>query len=151
MRHLYLILGPNLNMLGTREEGHYGNLTLAEIQKKTESKCKDLNLKLTWLQSNKESEIVDIVHKATKDKADAIVINPGAFTHTSIAIADALKTFKNPIAEVHLSHVVSRESFRRPRLTSQSASIIIEGLGPLVFYIGIISVLERIKDGISNN
>ena len=134
-----------------REAHYYGSQTLAEITKSTESKVANLPVKLDWFQSNSEQEIVTKIQKCTKEAISGIVINPGAFTHTSIAIHDALKTFNGAIVEVHLSNVTSRESFRSPRLTSQAASIIIEGLGNKAFYIGIISLLERIEDGISNS
>jgi len=146
-----IILGPNLNMLGKRESQYYGDLTLDQIKKLTESKIQNLPVKIQWFQSNSESEIVEKIQACSKSSDSGIVINPGAYTHTSVAIHDALKTFKGPIVEVHLSNVTSRESFRSPRLTSQAASIIIEGLGKLAFYIGIISLLERIEDGISNS
>lgn len=138
-------------MLGKRESHFYGDLTLDQIKAFTEDKIKKLPVKIQWFQSNSETEIVEKIHQSTIKNDSGIIINPGAFTHTSIAIHDALKTFKGTVVEVHLSHVTSRESFRSPRLTSQAASIIIEGLGKLAFYIGIVSLLERIEDGISNS
>lgn len=151
MRHICVILGPNLNLLGKREADQYGNLSLDQIKELTEKKLSGKSIKLDWFHSNFEAEVVEKIHRCIDSKYDAIVINPGAFTHTSVAISDAMKSFKNPIAEVHMSHVTSREPFRRTRLTSLSASMIIEGLGHLAYYIGILSVIERLEDGISNN
>lgn len=138
-------------MLGQRESEVYGSKSLDQIKDFTIKKISSNDVQLDWFQSNSETEIINKIHECIRKNYDGLVINPGAFTHTSVAIHDALKTFKNTVAEVHMSHVSSRESFRLTRLTSPAASLIIEGLGYLVYYIGIISILERINHGIPNN
>ncbi len=110
MKRILIINGPNLNMLGRRDKKHYGNLTLKEINSLIKNGNKDLKFK--FVQSNYEGKIVTVIQKSL-NKFDAIVINPGAFTHTSVAIHDALEMFKGPIIEVHLSDVDNREDYRR--------------------------------------
>lgn len=110
MKRILIINGPNLNMLGRRDKKHYGNLTLKEINSLIKNGNKDLKFK--FVQSNYEGKIVTVIQKSL-NKYDAIVINPGAFTHTSVAIHDALEMFKGPIIEVHLSDVDNREDYRK--------------------------------------
>lgn len=110
MKRILIINGPNLNMLGRRDKKHYGNLTLKEINSLIKNGNKDLKFK--FFQSNYEGKIVTVIQKSL-NKYDAIVINPGAFTHTSVAIHDALEMFKGPIIEVHLSDVDNREDYRK--------------------------------------
>ncbi len=110
MKRILIINGPNLNMLGRRDKKHYGNLTLKEINSLIKNGNRDLKFK--FVQSNYEGKIVTIIQKSL-NKFDAIVINPGAFTHTSVAIHDALEMFKGPIIEVHLSDVDNREDYRK--------------------------------------
>ncbi len=110
MKRILIINGPNLNMLGRRDKKHYGNLTLKEINSLIKNGNKDLKFK--FFQSNYEGKIVTVIQKSL-NKFDAIVINPGAFTHTSVAIHDALEMFNGPIIEVHLSDVDNREDYRK--------------------------------------
>ncbi len=110
MKRILIINGPNLNMLGRRDKKHYGNLTLKEINSLIKNGNRDLKFK--FVQSNYEGKIVTVIQKSL-NKFDAIVINPGAFTHTSVAIHDALEMFKGPIIEVHLSDVDNREDYRK--------------------------------------
>ena len=105
-----VIHGPNLNMLGKREPGVYGNLTLEEINKKIRLRAAEVGLDVAITQSNSEAEIIDTIQK---DDYDVLVINPGAYTHTSIAIRDAISSVAKPTIEVHISNVYKREEFRR--------------------------------------
>ncbi len=134
MKKLFIINGPNLNLLGQREPDKYGTKTLAELQKYTESKLSKHSVELTWWQSNSESEIVEKVQALLSEKYDALIINPAAYSHTSIAILDALKILTIPIVEVHLTNVYNREPFRHSLLTAQASSIIMSGLGENAYY-----------------
>lgn len=128
-KRISVINGPNLNMLGTREPEIYGHHTLNDIEKLCINECKLLDFELvSFVQSNHEGELVDIIQKAKND-CDAIVINAAAYTHTSIAIHDALKIFDKPIAEVHISDPKTRESFRHISYIEPLASVIIKGKG----------------------
>jgi len=124
-----IINGPNLNMLGKREPDIYGTMTLKQIEVFTKKTCEHLNISQLWFQSNHEGKLIDRIHSLSKEKFDYLVINPGAFSHTSVALLDALKILTIPIAEVHLSNTYKRESYRHTLLTAQSATIIMKGLG----------------------
>lgn len=141
MKKILIINGPNLNMLGKREPEVYGTDTLEDIQLWTDSKIKD-KAQTTWFQSNIEGEIVDRIQQAHSEDFDALVINPGAYAHTSVAIHDALKILKIPIIEVHLSQVYRREEFRHTLLTAKAASVIMSGLGKQSYYIAIQSLVD---------
>ena len=110
---ILVINGPNLNMLGIREPDHYGVETYNDLCKKIESYCKEKNIEPELYQSNHEGDLVDRIQKAYFDKVDGIVINPGAYTHTSIALLDAVKSVSIPTVEVHISKVEEREDFRQ--------------------------------------
>jgi len=129
MASLLLINGPNLNLLGTREPSVYGETGLAEIEQRLGALAADLGHSLTCFQSNAEHEIVDTVQQAATDKVDFVLLNPGAFTHTSIAIRDALLAVGIPFIEVHLSNVFAREDFRHSSYFSDIAAGCIFGLG----------------------
>ena len=122
---IHIINGPNLNMLGQREENHYGKDTLKSVESKLEERYRENNL--LFFQSNHEGELVDYIQKVLA--TDRIVINAGAYTHTSVAIRDALLSVKVKFIEVHLSNIYSREEFRHKSLLSDIASGIIVGLG----------------------
>lgn len=128
-------------MLGVREPEVYGKDTLDDVMKFTEEKVKG-KAQLEWYQSNIEGEIVDRIQKAHSEKIDALIINPGGYAHTSVAIHDALKILKIPIIEVHLSQVYKREEFRHTLLTAKAASAIMGGLGKQTYYIAIYSQLH---------
>ncbi len=128
-----IINGPNLNMLGTREPEVYGSLTLEQIRDFTEAKLKDDQVILEWFQSNIEGEIVSKIQEATKSSFKALIINPGAYSHTSVAIYDALQMVKCPIVEVHLTNTHRREDFRQVKLTAKASTIIMEGLGKIAY------------------
>jgi 3-dehydroquinate dehydratase II len=125
---ILLLNGPNLNMLGTREPEKYGTLTLAEIVNRLTEEADTLNVSLDHLQSNAEYEIIDRIHQA-KDSIDYILINPAAFTHTSVAIRDALLAVSIPFIEIHLSNVHAREPFRHHSYLSDIAAGVICGFG----------------------
>lgn len=129
MATLTVLNGPNLNLLGLREPHHYGNKDLAAIEKMAKSKAESLGHTLAFHQSNAEHLIVDAIHHALQTQVDFIIINPAAFTHTSIAIRDALLATQIPFIEVHLSNIHARESFRAHSYFSDIAAGVICGLG----------------------
>ena len=136
MKTVYILNGPNLNLLGTREPDIYGKTTLAEI----EQSCRDFGstygLEIQFLQSNHEGQLIDWIQGAGK-KGQGIVINPGAYTHTSIAIRDALSAVQVPVIEVHLSNIHRRERFRHRSYVSQVATGVICGFGPAGYVLGL--------------
>ncbi len=125
---LFIINGPNLNMLGIREPDIYGKLTLKDIESKIKLHCVENHIDVEFYQSNHEGDIVDIIQSAYQ-KADGIIINPAAYTHTSVAILDALKAVNIDTVEVHLSDVNSREDFRKISYVSSFAKKVISGKG----------------------
>ena len=127
-------------MLGQREPEVYGKDSLEDIARETAEKLKTVAT-TEWFQSNIEGEIVSRIQKAFTESYDALVINPGGYAHTSVAIHDALKILKIPVIEVHLSQVYKREEFRHTLLTAKAASAIISGLGKQVYYVAIMSQL----------
>ncbi|WP_127960017.1 type II 3-dehydroquinate dehydratase [Serratia microhaemolytica] len=126
--HILLLNGPNLNLLGTREPDKYGSTTLSEIISQLENQAKMLDVALSHLQSNAEHELIDRIHQA-RANTDFILINPAAFTHTSVALRDALLAVQIPFIEIHLSNVHSREPFRHHSYLSDVAVGVICGLG----------------------
>ena len=128
-KSVLVLHGPNLNLLGVREPEHYGSLTLADINNNLQTLAKQANIALEAYQSNAEADIVTKIQSLTVNKVDFIIINPAAFTHTSIAIRDALSAVKIPFIEVHLSNVFARESFRHHSYFSDIAVGVISGLG----------------------
>lgn len=145
MKTFFIINGPNLNMLGKREVEHYGSLSLAEIENYTNEHFDSNDLKLLWWQSNSESEIIEKIQTLHDEKIDGLIINPAAYSHTSIAILDALKILTIPIVEVHLSNVYNRESFRHSMLTAQASSIIMSGLGKNAYLYAAKALLDIIQ------
>ena len=125
---IYVLNGPNLNMLGTREPHIYGSQTIDDIRALCEARAKALGYEVVFRQSNHEGEMVDWIQEA-KDKASALVINPAAYGHTSVALLDALKLLSVPIVECHLSHLATRESFRHTTYVSLAARGLIAGFG----------------------
>ena len=126
---LFVINGPNLNFLGIREPGHYGTTTYADLCTMIEDHCKGKGIEITCLQSNHEGDLVDYIQRAYYEGVEGIVINPGAYTHTSIAILDALKSVAIPAVEVHISDVDARESFRQISYAGQACCKTIKGHG----------------------
>lgn len=125
---IFVLNGPNLNMLGTREPGIYGGQTLADIEKDCVAAGKRLGLAVDFRQTNHEGVLVDWIQEA-RTEASAVVINPAAYGHTSVALLDALKTLSIPVVECHLSHLATREAFRHQTYVSQAATGIIAGFG----------------------
>ena len=127
----YIINGPNLNMLGAREPEHYGKDDYKALTASVKKKAKELGVRVKLYQSNHEGDLVDKIQEAYKKGASGIVINPGAYTHTSIALLDALKATKMPTVEVHISKVEEREDFRQPSFIRLAAEKTITGHGIL--------------------
>lgn len=128
MTRILILNGPNLNLLGTREPEVYGTETLADIQSLCEREGKALGMSVDFRQSNHEGELVEWIHEAQKG-VDGIIINAGAYSHTSVAILDALQALKIPVVEVHLSNIYKREEFRHHSFVSAAAKGVICGLG----------------------
>ena len=126
---IYIINGPNLNKLGTREPDKYGILNLQEIEDMCKDKCDQLNLSYVFFQSNIEGEIINKIHDAIDENIKAIIINAAAYTHKSIAIHDALKIFQGIVIEVHITNIHAREEFRHHSFISKVAQGIIAGFG----------------------
>jgi 3-dehydroquinate dehydratase II len=127
-RIVYLLNGPNLNLLGKRQPHIYGHETLADVERDCRALCAELKLELRFFQSNREYELIDWIHEA-REVAGGIVINPAAFTHTSVALLDALNAFEPPIVEIHISNVHKREEFRHHSFVSLRADGVIAGCG----------------------
>lgn len=136
---IYVLNGPNLNLLGKRQPEIYGRETLADVEAAAIETAKAHGLDVRFLQSNAEHQLIDWIHEARED-AVAIVINPGAYTHTSVAILDALNTFEGPVIEVHISNVHKREEFRRHSYVSLRADGVIAGCGTQ----GYLLAIERV-------
>lgn len=128
MPTIYLLNGPNLNLLGQREPHIYGHDTLADIERRCREKAATLGLELVFRQSNHEGELVDWIHQA-RTAAAAVIINAGAYTHTSVALLDALKSFDGPVIELHLSNPHRREPFRHRSYIAYAATGVIAGFG----------------------
>jgi len=128
-KNILLLNGPNLNLLGTREPQVYGTTTLHDIEQAAMAQAKASGAQLAFMQSNHEGVLIDRIHAARQQEVDAIVINPGAFTHTSIALRDALAGVGIPFIEVHISNVYQREAFRHHSFLSEIAQGVICGLG----------------------
>ena len=141
---LLVINGPNLNMLGIREPGIYGNSTYADLVAMIQKYCDEKNIEVEFFQSNHEGDIVDKIQEA-HGKKDGIVINPAAYTHTSVAILDALKTVALPAVEVHISDISTREEFRHHSFVSPACIRTIKGLG-FDGYIEAIKELEKYEE-----
>ena len=143
--NILFLNGPNLNLLGQREQSQYGSITYEELKKKCEEKCKDLNLKVEFVQSNVEGEMVSLIQSAN-EKFDGIIINAAAFTHTSVAIRDALEIYKKKKIEVHISNIYTREEFRRKSLISDVVNGGIFGLGSEGYILAIIAMHKLLKN-----
>jgi len=141
---IIIINGPNLNLLGEREQSQYGSITFEKLKENCIQKSKDLNLSIEFTQSNVEGELVDLIQDA-RNKFDGIIINAAAFTHTSVAIRDALDIFKKPIIELHISNIYKREEFRQKSLISDIATGGIFGLGADGYILAIIAMQKLVK------
>jgi 3-dehydroquinate dehydratase-2 len=139
----FLILnGPNLNLLGSREPGHYGSATLDSIYKRLEADAREQGGELLCFQSNAEHELIDHIHAAPHEDIDFIIFNPAGFTHTSVALRDALLAVRIPFIEVHLSNVHAREDFRKHSYFSDIAVGVISGLGPIGYELALQAALS---------
>ena len=145
MKKIIIINGPNLNLLGNRERGIYGKNSLDEIKLQVESKCTELGLEFFFCQSNNEGELIDFVQSAI-NKFDGLIINPAAFTHTSVALLDALRTVDKPKIEIHLSNIYTREDYRKKSITSEGVNGLICGFGALSYLLGIEAINKLINN-----
>ncbi|MDB2437618.1 type II 3-dehydroquinate dehydratase [Hellea sp.] len=141
---IYILNGPNLNLLGTREPEIYGSDTLADIEKSCVKNAKEAGFEIVFKQSNIEGELVDMIQEA-RDKASALIINPAAYTHTSVAIHDALKTLDIPAIEIHLSQPAKRESFRRRSYVAEAVTGTISGFGANSYELGLQAAIKLLK------
>lgn len=146
MAKLLVLNGPNLNLLGTREPGHYGTDTLAAIDARLMQQAEAAGHQLICFQSNAEHELVQRVHQAREDGIEWILINPAAFTHTSVALRDALAGVAIPFIEIHLSNVHAREPFRRHSYFSDIASGVISGLGAQSYELALAAAIRRLSE-----
>ncbi|WP_342360915.1 type II 3-dehydroquinate dehydratase [Terrarubrum flagellatum] len=144
-RVVYVLNGPNLNLLGKRQPHIYGYETLADVEADCRRVAADLKLDIVFHQSNREYEIIDWIHEA-RETADGIVINPAAFTHTSVAILDALNTCEFPVLEVHISNVHKREAFRHHSYVSLRADGVIAGFGVQGYTLALQRVAKLINE-----
>ena len=144
--NILIINGPNLNLLGEREQSQYGSITFIQLKKKCLEKTKELNLDLNFTQSNIEGEIVTIIQNA-RNEYDGMIINAAGFTHTSVSIRDALDIYKKPIIELHISNIYKREEFRHKSMISNVVTGIICGLGANGYILAINAMHELLKDG----
>ena len=142
---IIIINGPNLNLLGEREQSQYGSITFNELKEICLNKSKELGLEAEFFQSNIEGKIVNIIQDSIKN-FDGIIINAAAFTHTSVAIRDALSIFKKPIIELHISNIYKREEFRQKSLISDVATGGIFGLGSDGYILAIIALEKMLKN-----
>jgi 3-dehydroquinate dehydratase-2 len=148
MRLVYVLNGPNLNLLGQRQPHIYGHETLADVERDCRTLAAELGLELRFHQSNREYELIDWIHEA-RNNAAGIVINPAAFTHTSVALLDALSAFEGPVIEVHISNVHKREEFRHLSYVSMRADGVIAGLGTQGYTLALrrVAVLTESENG----
>lgn len=142
---IVVIQGPNLNMLGHRDPRIYGNVKLEQIHANLETLAKQNNFDIEFFQSNFEGEIVDKIQECIGE-ADGILINPAAYSHTSIAITDAISLVGIPVVEVHLSNIFARDEFRKHSLTASVSAGVISGFGAFGYHIGLLSLMQIITE-----
>ena len=140
-----VIQGPNLNMLGIRETNIYGPMTLDQIHDQMKGSAEQNGVELEFFQSNLEGEIVDKIQECL-GTIDGIIINPAAYSHTSIAIADAMSAVSLPIVEVHISNIYKREEFRQKSITARSSLGVITGFGPFGYHMGLIALMQILNE-----
>ena len=143
---IIIINGPNLNLLGEREQSQYGSITFDELKKNCSNKAKELGMNIDFIQSNIEGEIVTSIQDA-RNKYDGIIINAAGFTHTSVSIRDALSIFKKPIIELHISNIYKREEFRHKSLLSDISTGVICGMGANGYILAINAMHDLLKNG----
>ena len=145
MATILVLNGPNLNLLGTREPEHYGSDTLQDIQQRLEKMAHAAGHQLAFAQSNAEHELVEMVHQAQRNGIDFIIINPAAYTHTSVALRDALSGVRIPFIEIHLSNVAAREAFRQQSFFSDIAVGTIAGFGADSYELALQAAVGQLK------
>ena len=143
MKKIIIINGPNLNLLGKRENNIYGNYSLEEIKKQSKEKSIKLNLECFFCQSNNEGELISFIHSVDREY-DGLIINPAAFTHTSVALLDALRAISKPKIEIHLSNIYTREDYRKKSITSEGVDGLICGFGSLSYILAIEAINKLI-------
>ena len=143
MKKILIINGPNLNLLGNREDDIYGKDSLDKIKSDCEKKGLEKKLEIIFFQSNNEGEIIDKIHEVN-DKFDGLIINPAAFTHSSIAILDSLRAINKPKIEIHLSNIYAREEYRKKSITSEGVNGLICGFGGNSYLLGIEAICKLI-------
>jgi len=141
-----VLSGPNLNLLGEREPEVYGHHTLADVERMVREKAEELGVEVRFVQSNHEGVMLDELHRARLD-CDAVVLNPGAFTHTSIALRDAVAAIRIPVVEVHLSNVHAREAFRRRMVLAPVVRGQVLGFGPYSYVLGLEAAVHLARGG----
>ena len=146
MKNIIIINGPNLNLLGEREQSQYGSITFDQLKKQCIDHSKKIEINASFFQSNIEGEIVTKIQNARKEY-DGIIINAAGYTHTSVSIRDSLDIFKKPIIELHLSNIYKREEFRQKSLISNVVTGVICGLGSNGYILAINAMQELLKDG----
>jgi 3-dehydroquinate dehydratase-2 len=147
---IVVIQGPNLNMLGIREQHIYGPMKLEEIHEQMKSFADENKMEIEFFQSNLEGEIVDRIQECMGD-ADGVIINPAAYSHTSIAIRDAISAVELPVIEVHLSNIHAREEFRRHTMTGEVCASVIAGMGPFGYHLGLIGLIQILNEIAASN
>ena len=145
MAKILVLHGPNLNMLGVRQPHLYGDETLSTLNDKLYAKGRELGFELWFIQSNGEEKIIEAIHQASQSQIKHIIINPAAFTHTSIAIRDALLSVNIPFIEVHISNIHARELFRRESYFSDIALGVITGLGTYGYFLALEAISNKLK------
>jgi 3-dehydroquinate dehydratase-2 len=145
MATILVLNGPNLNLLGTREPKHYGKTTLADIDQRLSAQAKAAGHQLVSFQSNSEAELVERVHRAPSENVAFIIINPAAYTHTSVALRDALAAVAIPFVEVHLSNIHAREAFRQHSYFSDLAIGVISGLGAQGYELALAAAINQLE------
>ncbi|WP_424981101.1 type II 3-dehydroquinate dehydratase [Maritalea sp. S77] len=144
-KQIHILNGPNLNLLGQREGSIYGHVTLADIEKNCQEECARLGVELKFAQTNHEGELVELIQQAGQS-ADGIIINPAAYTHTSVAIHDAIRAINIPVVEVHLSNIFARETFRHHSYVSPVALGTICGFGPAGYILALGALTSHIPE-----
>ncbi|UJF24191.1 type II 3-dehydroquinate dehydratase [Suttonella sp. R2A3] len=150
MAQIFVINGPSLNLLGTREPNHYGHSTLDDLEQRLNTLAEAFDHDLEFIQHNHEGALIDLIHAAGEHDVDFIIFNPAAFTHTSVALRDALSAVKIPFIEVHLSNVHAREPFRKHSYFSDIAEGVISGLGPHGYELALIAAHHYLESSKQN-
>ena len=144
MKKILVLHGPNLNLLGLREPSVYGLNSLVQLNEQLQTQASAAGFSLTAMQSNNEADLIDAIHQAYIDKVDYLIINPAAYTHTSIALRDAVLAVQIPFIEVHISNIYARESFRQHSCFSDIATGVISGLGTHGYLLALQAIIDKL-------